>query len=161
MVTREWHAGFRVIVYISATPIAADPGVGACPVPPVGVAPLHALCKKQFSNFPFAGLNARALEPLWNLKPNGISQQNVRSKKIGINFSDLDGGRTRTRTLDPLIFSKRPVWRRAYRQSVQARLSPASAATARHDEAHPRASWGHGSRPGTWTLLGHDVRLIY
>jgi len=69
--------------------------------------PLIKLSEQLQKFFLVAATSARALDPLWNLKPNKTTWQSVRSKKIRINFNGLYGGRTRTRTWDPLMKSQR------------------------------------------------------
>ena len=54
------------------------------------------------------GLRARTLEPLWNLSPHCERLKNRAARISCWNFNGLIGGRTRTRTLDPLIKSYLP-----------------------------------------------------
>ena len=48
----------------------------------------------------------RTLEPSWNLSPRPFKLGGVASEKSTNYFKQLNGGRTRTRTLDPLIKSQ-------------------------------------------------------
>jgi hypothetical protein len=51
-------------------------------------------------------LRAQTLEPLWNLLIRCERPENCKAKISFCNFNALIGGRTRTRTLDPLIKSQ-------------------------------------------------------